>query len=245
MKDYFSRTELLLGKDAMDTLDNSEVAIFGIGGVGSFVSEALVRSGLGSIILIDYDIIDVSNINRQIHATSKTVGLLKVDVMKDRLLEINPDLNITIYNKRYSEENSDDLLCSSYDYVVDAIDMVSSKISLIEKCKAMDIPIISCMGAGNKLDPTTFQIGDIYDTNTCPLARVMRRELRKRGIGDLKVVWSNEKPIKANLEKDEVRKAVPGSVSFVPSVAGLIIASEVIKDLVFGGVLDGTNRLYT
>lgn len=232
MKDCFSRTEVLLGKKAMEKLSTSKVAVFGIGGVGSYASEALVRSGLGKIVLVDYDIIDVSNINRQIHATSKTVGQLKVDVMKDRLLEINPDLDIVVYDKCYSEENAKELLSPSYDYVVDAIDMVSAKISLIEKCKALKIPIVSCMGAGNKLDPTMFQVGDIYETHTCPLAKVMRKELRKRGIQDLKVVWSKEKPIKTNLEKHDIRKAVPGSVSFVPPVAGLIIASKVVKDLV-------------
>ncbi len=232
MKDCFSRTEVLLGKKAMEKLSTSKVAVFGIGGVGSYASEALVRSGLGKIVLVDYDIIDVSNINRQIHATSKTVGQLKVDVMKDRLLEINPDLDIVVYDKCYSEENAKELLSPSYDYVVDAIDMVSAKISLIEKCKALKIPIVSCMGAGNKLDPTMFQVGDIYETHTCPLAKVMRKELRKRGIQDLKVVWSKEEPIKTNLEKHDIRKAVPGSVSFVPPVAGLIIASEVVKDLV-------------
>ena len=245
MKEQFSRTELLLGARAMETLDKSKIAVFGIGGVGSFASEALVRSGLGNIILIDYDIIDISNINRQIHATTKTIGLPKVDVMKSRLLEINQDLNITTYNQCYSEEKGQNFLSSDWDYVIDAIDMVSSKLSLIENCKAMDIPIISCMGAGNKLDPTMFQVGDIYETNTCPLAKVMRKELKKRGIKDLKVVWSREKPIKINVEKDNVRKSVPGSVSFVPSVAGLILASEVIKDLVYGGDLRGTNRICT
>ncbi|QQY78750.1 tRNA A37 threonylcarbamoyladenosine dehydratase [Keratinibaculum paraultunense] len=232
MKDYFLRTELLLGKKAMKKLANSKVAVFGIGGVGSYTSEALVRSGLGNIVLVDYDIIDVSNINRQIHATSKTVGQLKVNVMKDRLLEINPDLNIVVYDECYSEENAEELLSPSYNYVVDAIDMVSSKINLIEKCKALKIPIISCMGAGNKLDPTMFQVGDIYETFNCPLAKVMRKELKKRGIQDLKVVWSKENPIKINLRKSDNRKTIPGSVSFVPSVAGLIIASEVVKDLV-------------
>ncbi|WP_237722226.1 tRNA threonylcarbamoyladenosine dehydratase [Keratinibaculum paraultunense] len=226
------RTELLLGKKAMKKLANSKVAVFGIGGVGSYTSEALVRSGLGNIVLVDYDIIDVSNINRQIHATSKTVGQLKVNVMKDRLLEINPDLNIVVYDECYSEENAEELLSPSYNYVVDAIDMVSSKINLIEKCKALKIPIISCMGAGNKLDPTMFQVGDIYETFNCPLAKVMRKELKKRGIQDLKVVWSKENPIKINLRKSDNRKTIPGSVSFVPSVAGLIIASEVVKDLV-------------
>lgn len=236
MDSRFSRTELLLGEDGMEILKNSRVAVFGIGGVGSFASEALVRSGLGEIIIVDYDIIDITNINRQIHATSKTVGFSKVEVMKERLLEINPNLNIRAVKDIYKEENKDRLLSSDYDYVIDAIDMISAKINLIENCKRLNIPIISCMGAGNKLNPTLLQVGDIYETNTCPLAKVMRNKLRKRNIQDLKVVWSTEKPIKVNLEKEGARKAVPGSVSFVPSVAGLILASEVVKDLVYGGV---------
>ena len=235
MEGQFSRTELLLGKEGMEKLKKSKVAIFGIGGVGSFASEALIRSGLGNIVLIDYDIIDISNLNRQIHATSKTIGLSKVEVMKDRLLEINPYINITVVNECYTNENKDRLLNLDYDYIIDAIDMVSSKISLIESSKALNIPIISSMGAGNKLNPTMLQVGDIYETDTCPLAKVMRKELRKRGISNLKVVWSREKPIKVNLEKDNIRKSISGSVAFVPSVAGLILASEVIKDLVFGG----------
>ena len=230
------RTQLLLGKEAMDKLYDSTVCIFGIGGVGSFVAEGLIRSGIGHIILVDYDQIDITNINRQIHATSKTVGLSKVEVMKDRLLDINPNLKIQIYNEIYSDESKNRLLSLDYDYVIDAIDMVSSKINLIENCKKLNIPIISCMGAGNKINPTMLQIGDIYKTDTCPLAKVMRNELRKRQIEGLKVVWSREKPLKVNMEKAGVRKAVPGSVSFVPSVAGIILASEVIKDLIFGGV---------
>lgn len=236
MDSRFSRTELLLGEEGMKIIKGSKVAVFGIGGVGSFACETLVRSGLGEIILIDYDIIDITNINRQIHATSKTVGLFKVEVMKDRLLDINPNLKIQIYNEIYSDESKNRLLSLDYDYVIDAIDMVSSKINLIENCKKLNIPIISCMGAGNKINPTMLQIGDIYKTDTCPLAKVMRNELRKRQIEGLKVVWSREKPLKVNMEKAGVRKAVPGSVSFVPSVAGIILASEVIKDLIFGGV---------
>jgi tRNA A37 threonylcarbamoyladenosine dehydratase len=236
MDSRFSRTELLLGEEGMKILKNARVAVFGIGGVGSFASEALVRAGLGMIIIVDYDIIDITNINRQIHATSRTVDLPKVEVMKDRLLEINPSLDIIAIKDVYKDENKDRLLSQDYDYVIDAIDMVSAKINLIENCKRLNIPIISCMGAGNKLNPTMLQVGDIYKTNTCPLAKVMRNELRKRNIKNLKVVWSTEKPIKVNLEKEGTRKAVPGSVSFVPSVAGLILASEVVKDLVFGGV---------
>lgn len=245
MNELFSRTELLLGKKSMERLKNSKVGVFGIGGVGSFASEALVRAGLGNIVLIDYDIIDITNINRQIHATSKTTGLLKVEVMKERLLEINPSLNITAINEAYTDKNKENLLNLNYDYIIDAIDMISSKISLIVNSKALNIPIISCMGAGNKLDPTMFKVGDIYETDTCPLAKIMRKELRKKGINNLKVVWSKERPIKVNLEKEDIRKAVPGSISFVPSVAGLILASEVIKDLAFGGDFDGTNRAYT
>lgn len=241
MDNRFIRTGLLLGSEGVEKLNNSSVAVFGIGGVGSFVCEALVRSGLGKIILIDYDIIDISNINRQLHATTKTVGLSKVEVMKERLLDINPNLDIVIYNELYNDETKDRLISLEYDYVVDAIDMVTSKIDLISTCKTLNIPIISSMGAGNKLNPTELQVGDIYKTHTDPLAKVMRHELRKRNIKNVKVVWSSEKPLKANLEKEGRRKAVPGSVAFVPSVAGLIIASEVIKDLVFGGETSWNN----
>lgn len=232
MNNQFYRTELLLGKEAMEKLDNSTVAVFGVGGVGSYTAEAMVRSGLGKIILIDYDIIDITNINRQVHANVKTVGRSKVEVMKERLLDINPKLKIEALMEKYNEDTKDFLLRKDYDYVVDAIDMVSSKIDLITTCKSMGISIISSMGAGNKLSPTMLQVGDIYDTRTCPLAKVMRRELRKRDIKSLKVIWSEETPIKVNLETSKLRKAVPGSIAFVPPVAGLIIASEVIKDLI-------------
>ena len=232
MKNPFERTELLLGIEEMKKLQNSEVAVFGIGGVGSFSAEALVRSGLGKIVLVDYDIIDITNINRQIHATIKTVGLSKVEVMKERLLDINPDLEIKVFNEKYTEETKDLLLSSDYDYVIDAIDMISAKIDLINTCKTMGISIISSMGAGNKLDPTSFEIKDIYSTKVCPLAKVMRRELKKRGIKDLKDVCSEETPKKINIGDKEIRKATPGSIAFVPSVVGLILASEVIKDLI-------------
>lgn len=245
MESQFSRTELLIGRERMKRLEESKVGVFGIGGVGSYAAEALVRSGLGSIVLVDYDIIDISNINRQIHAVKNTVGLSKVEVMRKRLLEINPLLDITIIEEAYIDENKDKFLCLNYNYVIDAIDMISSKLSLIETCKEMSIPIISCMGAGNKLNPTMFRVGDIYETNTCPLAKVMRKELKKRDIKDLKVVWSNEKPIKVNLEKEGLRKSTPGSISFVPSVAGLILASEVVNDLISGGDFDETNRICT
>lgn len=232
MNDYFKRTELVIGREGMEVLSQSTVAIFGIGGVGSFAAEALTRSGIGKIILIDYDIIDKTNINRQIHATNRTIGLPKVEVMRERLLEINPTLDVVIYQDKYNEETKGYLLNDEYSYILDAIDMVSSKIDLIVTAKSMGIPIISAMGAGNKLSPTSFRVGDIYETNVCPLAKVMRRELRKRKIDSLKVVWSDEVPAKVNLESGALRKAVPGSVSFVPSVVGLIMASEVIKDLI-------------
>lgn len=237
MNSQFSRTELMLGRDAMEKLSNSTVAIFGVGGVGSFVAEALVRSGLGKIILIDYDTIDISNLNRQIHATIKTIGQFKVEAMKDRLLDINPNLKVKCFKEKYNEETRDFLIDENYDYIVDAIDMISSKLNLIQISKTRNIPIISSMGAGNKLSPTMLQLGDISQTRICPLARVMRKELRKRGIDRLKVVWSEEVPMKINLENEGIRKAIPGSVIFVPSVAGLIIASEVIKDLVLEEVL--------
>lgn len=231
MSNPFERSELVLGREGMEKLANSTVAVFGIGGVGSFTAEVLVRTGLGKIILIDYDIIDITNINRQIHATSKTVGQYKVDVMKERLLDINPNLDIIVYKEKYNKDTKERLISPEYDYVVDAIDMVSSKIDLIIECKRLDIPVISSMGAGNKLDPTKFKVGDIHSTKMCPLAKVMRTELRRREINDVKVVWSEELPKKINLEKSNLRKAVPGSIGFVPSVVGIIIGSEVIKDI--------------
>lgn len=233
MNNQFSRTEFILGRPAMDKLSHSSVAIFGVGGVGSFAAEALVRSGLGKIILIDYDIIDISNLNRQVHASFKTIGKYKVDAMRDRLIDINPKLKIEVFKEKYNEQTRDLLIDDDYDYIIDAIDMISSKIDLIVTSGLKNIPIMSSMGAGNKLSPTMLQVGDIYETKICPLAKVMRKELRKRGIESLKVVWSEEVPLKVNLESESVRKAVPGSVAFVPPVAGLIIASEVIKDLVF------------
>ncbi|KUO73626.1 MAG: thiamine biosynthesis protein ThiF [Clostridia bacterium BRH_c25] len=243
----FSRTELLIGKEGMEALKKSTVAIFGIGGVGSYTAEALCRCGIGRLVLIDYDDICLTNINRQIHATRKTVGRTKVEAMKERLLEINPDADILIHKELYNEETSETLLLQEYDYVVDAIDMVSSKINLVLKCIEMDIPVISCMGAGNKLDPTKLEIIDIYKTSVCPLAKVMRSELRKRGVKKLKVVYSKEEPITpikdvadcktscicsnketANCTK---RRQIPGSISFVPSAAGLAIASAVVRDI--------------
>lgn len=232
MNNQFIRTQLVLGEDAMDKLLHSKVAVFGVGGVGSFAAEALVRSGLGEIILIDYDIIDISNLNRQVHATFKTIGQFKVEAMKDRLLDINPNLKIKVFKEKYNKDTKDLLIDENYDYIIDAIDMISSKLDLIESSKREDIPIISSMGAGNKVSPTELQVGDIYETKICPLAKVMRKELRRRSVDSLKVVWSEEVPLKINLETKDRRKAIPGSVAFVPPAAGLIIASEVIKDLI-------------
>lgn len=232
MENPFMRSELLLGREAMNKLSKSTVAVFGIGGVGSFVAEALVRTGLGRIILIDYGIIDITNINRQIHAIRSTVGLSKVETMKNRILEINPNIDIVVYDKKYSLETKNQFIFENYDYVVDAIDMVSSKLDLICECKKRNIPIISSMGAGNKLNPTMLKVEDIYSTKVCPLARVMRRELKKRNIKELKVVYSEEIPLIVNLESKDLRKSIPGSVVFVPPVVGLIIASEVVKDIV-------------
>jgi len=228
----FDRTELLLGSNAMDKLNNSTVCIFGIGGVGSFVAEGLVRSGIGNIVLVDYDIIDITNINRQIHANLNTIGRQKTEVMKERILSINPKCHVETFDICLNKSNIDELVSKEYDYVVDAIDMVTSKLDLIEKCKFLNIPIISCMGTGNKLSPTMLKVGDIFDTKVCPLAKVMRRELRKRDIKNLRVVWSEEEPIKTNLVNEVTGKSIPGSMSTVPSVAGLIMASEVIKDLI-------------
>ncbi|RKD27351.1 tRNA A37 threonylcarbamoyladenosine dehydratase [Caminicella sporogenes DSM 14501] len=233
----FSRTELLIGRKGLEKLSKKKVAVFGIGGVGTFVVEGLARTGVGNFVLVDDDNICLTNINRQIHALRSTVGKPKVEVMKNRILDINPKANVATYKMLYNAENANKLLDDSYDYVVDAIDMVSSKLDLVEKCYKRNISIISSMGAGNKLDPTKFEVADIYKTSMCPLAKVMRKELRKRGVKRLKVVYSKEKPIKpiyVNNNDNETfirKKQVPGSIAFVPSVAGLIIASEVIKDL--------------
>lgn len=232
MNNAFQRSELLIGPDGMDKLANSTVAVFGIGGVGSYVAEALARSGIGRIIMVDYDTIDITNINRQVHATVDTVGMYKVDAMKERLLSINPDVVVETYKETYNKETKDKLLSGDYNYVVDAVDMISSKINLIMECKDRGIDIISSMGAGNKLNPTMLKVADINDTKICPLARVMRKELRRRGVKGLKVVFSEEFPLLVNLESEDLRKAIPGSSSFVPPAFGLIIASEVVKDIV-------------
>ncbi len=235
MPNKFSRTELLLGQQAMQKLKDSRVAVFGIGGVGGYTAEALVRSGIGTIDIIDSDTVSVTNINRQIYATTKTIGRYKVDVAAERIYEINPDIKVNTYKVFYTPENSSLFNFANYDYVVDAIDTVSGKIRLIMQAEESNTSIISSMGAGNKLDPSAFEVSDIYKTSVCPLARVMRAELKKRGIKKLKVVYSKEKPIKpiSNIETDfnPHKHQAPGSTSFVPPVVGLIIAGEVIKDL--------------
>lgn len=248
MLNEFSRTELLLGADGMKRLGQARVAVFGIGGVGTFTVEALARSGVGALDLFDDDKICLTNINRQLIATQKTVGKKKVEVMRDRVLEINPDAKVEIHETFYSADNADEFDLSLYDYIIDAIDTVSAKLVLIERALEKNIPIISCMGAGNKLDPTKLEVADLSKTSMCPLAKVMRSELRKRGIKHLKVVYSKEPPMtpiedmsiscKAHCicppgtkRKCTIRRQVPGSIAFVPSVAGLILAGEVIKDL--------------
>ena len=230
----FSRTELLLGKDAMAILKSSTVAIFGIGGVGSFTVEALARSGVGRLVLFDDDVVSLTNINRQLIATHSTIGLKKVDVMKSRILDINPQCEVQANECFYSAENADEYDLTQYSYIVDAIDTITSKLVLIAKAQAAGVPIISCMGAGNKLDPTRFEVADIYKTSVCPLAKVMRRELRARGISALKVVYSKEDALKPEINANNELKGnrqAPGSIAFVSSVAGLILAGEVIKDL--------------
>lgn len=243
-----SRTELLIGKEALDKLKDSKVVVFGIGGVGSFTVEALVRGGVGKLVLVDDDTVCLTNINRQIHATFKSISKPKVEVMRDRILSINPKCEVIIHQTFVKEENIREIIGEDTDYVVDVIDTVSSKIALILWCKEHNIEIISCMGTGNKLDPTKFQIADIYKTKICPLAKVMRYELRKRGVKSLKVLYSEEMPLKP--KEDEVitckegcvctggtkkclaKRQIPGSISFVPPVAGMIIGGEVIKDII-------------
>lgn len=236
IKEQFSRTELLLGKDGLDKLSKARVAVFGVGGVGGYVVEALVRSGIGSIDIIDNDTVNLSNLNRQIIATRSSIGRYKVDVMKERILDINPECVVNVHRCFYLPDNSDMFDFTGYSYVVDAVDTVAAKIALVMKAKEANVPIISSMGAGNKLNPAEFEVADIYKTSVCPLAKVMRHELKKRGINHLKVVYSKELPVKpeypADMQPEEGKRPFPGSVAFVPSVAGLIIASEVIKDIV-------------
>ena len=248
MLTQFSRTELLLGKEAMNKLSGSKVAIFGIGGVGGYACEALVRSGVGAFDLVDDDKVCLTNLNRQIIATRKTVGKYKAEVMKERMLEINPYADVKIHKRFFLPENADEIPFDEYDYIVDAVDTVTAKIELVMKAQEKNIPIISSMGAGNKLDGSQFKVADIYKTKVCPLAKVMRRELKKRGIEKLKVVYSEEKPARpledmsiscrincicppGAKHKCTERRDIPGSVAFVPSVAGLILAGEVVKDL--------------
>ena len=233
----FSRTQLLLGEDAMEILKNSRVAVFGVGGVGGYVCEGLVRSGVGQFDLVDSDKVCLTNINRQIIATQKTVGMYKVDVMKERMTQINPDVIVNVHRCFFLPENADEFPFEEYDYVVDAVDTVTAKIALVLKCREKGVRIISSMGAGNKLDASAFRVADIYKTKVCPLAKVMRHELKKRGVKKLKVVYSEEMPIRPLEDMlSEVestgRRSIPGSVAFVPSVAGLIIAGEVVKDIV-------------
>lgn len=249
----FIRTQWLIGEQALKKLSESVVAVFGIGGVGSFAVEALARCGVGTLILVDYDRVCPTNINRQIHADVTTIGRPKVDVMKERLLKINPDLNVICRAVFYGPDTADELLDIGCDYVIDAIDTIGSKIDLVVRCKQKGIPVISSMGAGNKMDPTAFRVGDIYQTSVDPIAKIMRRELKKRGIDSLKVVYSTEPPIKPKYTFADVdgshdsnkegaiesivnttggRKHPPGSISFVPPVVGFILASEVVKDLI-------------
>ena len=249
MLNQFSRTELLLGKEAMERLSRARVAVFGIGGVGGYVCEALVRSGVGAFDLIDDDKVCLTNLNRQIIATRKTIGRYKTEVMRERILEINPDADVRIHQCFFLPENADEFAFEEYDYVVDAVDTVTAKLELVMKAKEKNVPIISSMGAGNKLDGSQFKVADIYQTKVCPLAKVMRRELKKRGIRDLKVVYSEEPPIRpvedmaiscrtncicppGAQHKYTERRDIPGSTAFVPSIAGLIIAGEVVRDLV-------------
>ena len=251
MLNQFSRTELMFGKKAMEKLAACRVAVFGIGGVGGYTVEALVRSGIGAVDLIDDDRVCLTNINRQIYATRKTVGKYKVDVAAERIAEINPDVKVTTHKTFYTPETADQFDFTQYDYVVDAIDTVTGKIGLVLQAQAVGTPIISSMGAGNKLDPTAFEVADIYQTSICPLAKVMRKELSRRGVKQLKAVYSKEKPITpiddleisckehcicpaGTTRKCTARRQVPSSNAFVPSVVGLIIAGEVIKDLTKG-----------
>lgn len=249
MLNQFSRTELLIGKEGVESLQNAKVAIFGLGGVGSFVMEGLVRAGVGNFVLVDDDKICLTNLNRQIIATRKTIGKYKVEVAKERILEINPKANVEIFQEFYMPGSESNILTKDLTYVVDCIDTVTAKIELVQNCKNLGIPIISAMGTGNKLDPSRFEITDIYKTSICPLAKVMRKELRKRNIDNLKVIYSKEEPIKPDDNSESsckkncicppgtdrkctIRNQVPGSISFVPSVAGLMIAGEIVREIV-------------
>ncbi len=225
-ENWTNRTELLIGKPAIEKLKQAKVAIFGIGGVGSFVVEGLARAGIGHLVLIDKDVIDITNINRQIHANHQTIGQKKVEMMKERILTINPKLIVDTYMPQEIEKGEESIIDSSFSYIIDAVDTITTKLKLIERANNLNVPILSCMGTGNKLDPTKFEITDIKKTSVCPLARVIRKELKGKGTKTLKVLYSKEEPIK-NKEDHRV-----GSISFVPSVAGLMIAGEVIKDII-------------
>ena len=258
MLNQFARTQLLFGPEAMERLFRSRVAVFGIGGVGGYAVEALVRSGIGTLDLIDNDRFTLTNLNRQLYATRKTIGQYKVDAAKERIHEINPECTVHTYRTFYLPSTQNQFDFTQYDYVIDAIDTVTGKLSLIEAAKAAETPIICSMGAGNKTDPAAFRVADIYQTSVCPLARIIRNECRKRGIKDLKVVYSTEPPIRPledpslsdqnhylcspDTQKPSVRRDVPGSTAFVPSVAGLMIAGEVVKDLVTYGKSDENNQ---
>ena len=235
MSEQFLRTEMLLGRDAIEKLHSARVAVFGLGGVGGYVVEALARSGVGSLDLVDNDTVSVSNLNRQILATHSTVGMLKVDAARNRVLDINPDCVVRAYPIFYTPETADSFDFTRYDYIVDAIDTVTGKLALVERAMAVNTPIICCMGTGNKLDASAFQVEDISKTAMCPLARVMRKELNKRGIRHLKVVYSQEEALKPTGWEEEAaatgKRQIPGSVPFVPGAAGLILAGEVIKDI--------------
>ena len=233
MKEEFIRTSLLIGEDAVERLKNSRVIVFGVGGVGGFVIEALARAGVGSISMVDHDTVSLSNINRQIVADHTTVGRLKVDVMKERINRINPECKVMVHDCFYLPENADEFDFTQYDYIVDAVDTVTAKIEIIMQAKSCGTKIISSMGTGNKLDPTKFEVTDIFKTSVCPLAKVMSRELKKRGVKSLKVLYSTEMPHKQTIIAEGEKRPVPGSISFVPSAAGLIIAGEVIKELMY------------
>lgn len=245
----FSRTEMLIGPEALTVLAQKKVAVFGIGGVGSFAVEGLARSGVGKLVLVDDDCICLTNLNRQLHATTRTIGRPKVEVMRDRVLEINPQADVTALQAFYLPETAEELLRPDYDYIVDAVDTVTAKIDLVVRAQTMGIPVISSMGAGNKMDPSRFEVADLFHTSVCPLAKVMRYELKRRGVTALKVVYSREKPLvpppvaetgcatncvcpAGSTRTCTTRRAIPGSIAFVPSVAGLILAGEVVKDLI-------------